>query len=138
KGDEEQAGVEQAGAWVDPVGVCVAAAQNEVAAIRLRGREADVRVDVDARLAVGGGTTEVRGVELPTAAERGAAGLVTPDHPLLLAERRAVPALDEHADAARDDVGAATEPRLRLVVAPPAELVHLGGVVDAPVARAVL
>ena len=48
--------------------------------------------------------------ELGAAGQRGALGLGAPDDPLLLAQRRPVPGLDDHPDPAHDDVRAAGEP----------------------------
>ena len=95
-------------------------------------------VDVDPGPAVGDVCVRSGRVELGVPAERSAADLLAPDDALLLAQGRAVPALDEHPDPARDDVGPAAEPRLRLVVADPHEALHLARVVDVEVARAVL
>ena len=108
EGEEEQAGVELAEPVVEAVGERVAAAQDLRAAVG-RGRgEADVGVG-GMRRAVGASSRSRTSLAL--AAERRARGLVAADRLLLVGQRGAVPDLDEHADAAGDEVGAAAHPR---------------------------
>ena len=70
-----------------------------------------------------------RVVHLAALAQWRAGPLRATDDRLLLAERRPVPSLDEHADGPRDEVGAADRPiRLALALADPDQLVHERGV----------
>ena len=71
-------------------------------------------------------------------AERRAAQLVAADRLLLLAERRAIPRLDEHADAPGDLVRASAHPRRLLGRPDPHGPIELRGVVDGDVVGAVL
>ena len=70
--------------------------------------------------------------------QRRAGLLEAADRRLLVAERGAVPRLDQHPDPPRDEVAAAAEPPLRLVVADPDVAAHRVGVVAVDVVRAVL
>src|SRR5262249_46710301 len=96
--DEEEAGFELAEALVDAVGEGVAAAQDALAPVG-RGRgKADVGVGRDHRSATALGF-QVEWVELLAAAKRGARILVAADRLFLIGEGRAVPDLEQHADA---------------------------------------
>jgi hypothetical protein len=68
------------------------------ATIGMRRREGDVGVDRKPARA------QIDRIVLAAAADRRAFGLRPADGLLLVGERRAVPRLDEHADAARDEV----------------------------------
>ena len=100
--------------------------------------EADVRVDRNdgqtARLPRG----EVDLVELVRGAERCAAHLRAADRLLLVEQRRAVPDLDQHADAPGDEVRAAGEPALIRRRRHPDVLREPVGVLELDVVRAVL
>src|SRR5262249_4881949 len=117
--DEEEPGVELARGRVDAVRERVAAPEDALAVVRRRRREPDVGVERDDRLVVGAAEAEVDLVVLAPAGERRAADLEAADGLLLVAERGAVPRLDQHPDTPGDEVGAAAEPALRLVVADP-------------------
>src|SRR5881394_791857 len=134
--DEEEPRFELAEALVDAVGEGVAATQNPLAAVG-RGRgEADVGVDGDRRFAAAFGI-EVEWVGLLAAAEGGALVLVAADRRLLVFQRRAVPDLEQHADAAGDQIAAPAHPG-GAFVADPDEALHRFGVLGADVRRAVL
>ena len=136
--DEEEAGVELAGGRVDAVGVVVAAPQDAHAGVRdVRAPRGCGRRPGSRACRRAGGRRGRPGRARPArraARRRACSGRSCP------AGRRApsVPLLDQHADAARDDVRAAVHPRLRLVAADPHVPAHLGGVGGVEVVRAVL
>src|SRR4051794_21138204 len=133
EGQEEQAGVELAEA-LEAVGERVAAAQDLDAVVDLGVREVDV--------AVGRQRLGPDGLELVAAAERRADDLRAPQRLLLGLQRRAVPDLDEHPDAPRDEVGAAAQPvglaGPGRAAADPDVAVELVDVLELEVGRAVL
>ena len=92
------------------VGEVVAAAQHPRPAMERRVGEPHVRVGGDERRAAAAGRAEVGLRELGAARERRALGLGPADDLLLLAERRAVPGLDDHPDPPDREVRAAREP----------------------------
>ena len=96
---------------VDAVGEGVAAAQDRALAVVVRAGEADVRVERDRRRAV---ASARRGRPGRTRRRRRAARRSTLWRPIVCswsASERAVPDLDQHPDAARDQVGAAAPSR---------------------------
>src|SRR4051794_6064997 len=134
--DEEEAGFELAEALVDAVGEGVAAAQDPLAVVGRGGGEAHMSASRDGRLAVALGL-EVERIELLAAAQRRPLVLVAADRFLLVAERRAIPDLEQHADPAGDQVAAAAHPG-RAFATDPDEAVHRLAVLGLDVGGAVL
>ena len=81
---------------------------------------------------------EADGVEFALAGQRCAGVLEPAEDVLLVFEVVGVPALDQHADPARDQVAAAAHPRLVGLVADPDEAVHRRRVLGLDVVGAVL
>ncbi len=136
--DEEEAGVELAGGRIDAVAEAVAPAEDADAVVFGWRRHADVRVGGDEQAALRVEGREIRRVVLEPAAERRARHLLAPDGLLLVLDRRAVPHLEQHADAAGHDVAAAAHPRRVVVVADPHVVAHDVAVFRLQVVGAVL
>ncbi len=108
-GDEEQAGVELVADRVDPVGERVAPPEHRRPAVGLGRREPHVGVGRDHELAVLA-RGQVQGLALAALPERRPALLHPTDGLFLVSERRAVPHLEEHPDAAHDEVRPVVHP----------------------------
>src|SRR4051812_22696315 len=108
-GDEEQAGVEPP----EPVGAVdevVSAPQQLRAVVVVRVGQPDVRGQRYHRFTVTADGLEVDRVELVLRPERRAFALVPAEDGLLLAQRGAVPGLDDHPDPPGDQIGTADHP----------------------------
>ncbi|MDR6118374.1 hypothetical protein QE370_001558 [Aeromicrobium sp. SORGH_AS981] len=122
--DEEQTG-RQLAETVRAVDEVVAASQDPGAAVVVGVCLGDVRRDGDERLAVRATLAEVDRRVLVAAGQRTARALGPADDRLLPGERLAVPRLDAHVDAARDQVGAADHPVGTVALLDPHHVVHV-------------